>query len=209
MTVSEARAQYWSWEADKEARSNHKRYTQSDGIAPLTDGWSKYNRNKATIRLRDAWGKEHWITEKQGDVLSAATRLQGRGHFTVTMVAASVGQAPSSVSRSLLKLASFGLVAYDTKRGRYGGVEFIRVLIDELKARAQSAWERLKAMRMKAEARIWERAIKRGYPVFGFNVASLVGMDATLNMDWDEMDDILASEYAEQRRDAKKYGYRL
>jgi hypothetical protein len=200
--------EFWAQQADKEERASRKRFIQSDGIAPLTDGWSKYNRSKPTIRLLDAWGREHWITEKQNAVLQAATRLQGRGHFTVTMVAASVGQAASSVSRTLLKLASFGLIAYDVKRGRYGGVEFIRVLMDELKARAQSAWERLKVMRLKAEARIWDRAIRRGYPAFGFNVASIVGMDATLTIDWEEYDEIIASEHAEARADFIRYGWK-
>jgi predicted transcriptional regulator len=171
----------------------------------MTQGWAKYhwfNQNRPTVMVIDIDGRERWITTKQEQVLVAAIRLRGRGQYTVTAIAASIGQCPSSVSRTLIKLESFGLIAYDTKRGRYGGVEFITVLIAEAKDRAQEAWERLKAARQKVQVRLMDRLTRTGY----FNVASMVNKDATLTMDWEEYDDIIASEHSQAAAEQRKWG---
>jgi DNA-binding MarR family transcriptional regulator len=165
--TTDAELAYWSRRADREEREK-RRYTQSDGIRPLTDGWLRYNRSKPTVRVIDAWGKERWITPTQAEVLNAARKLQGTA--SMGKIAASLGVVTSTVYRALLRLASMGLVAYDVKRGRSGGVTFIRAAGDALQRRAQAAWEKLKYMRLRAlegaDRRSCERAASTGYPLW-------------------------------------------
>ena len=197
--ISDATLRYWAWKADVHEKMAVKGDEGWRGRAaqPHMAGWKRYNRGMPTVRVVDIDGRERWITEKQEQVLVASIRLKGRGQFTVTQIAASIGQSPSSVSRTLVKLASFGLVAYDTRRGRYGGVSFIDVLTAELRERAQEAWEWLKAVRQKAAVRLWKRLVNTGYPDGPVNVASMFSMDATLTMTEEEEAAIIAAEYAE------------
>ena len=166
MAVTEARAEMWGRQADRIERERAKRFVQSDGIRPLTDGWMRYNRNRPTVRVIDAWGKERWITPTQAEVLNASRKV--RGTASMGKIAASLGVAASTVYRALLRLSSMGLVAYDVKRGRSGGVTFVRAVGDMIEKRAQKAWETLKRYRLNAlkssEKRAWERARATGYP---------------------------------------------
>lgn len=147
--------------------------------AVLTLGWAQYHPTEAMIEVIDIDGKRRMLTPIQNAVYQAARTLQDRA--TLTMIAASLGVATSSVSRALLKLSSFGLIAYDVARGRYGGITMVRASVDDLKRRAQSAWERLKAERMRREGRWYDRLARSGYPV-PVNVASYMVMDATLKV---------------------------
>jgi len=166
VAVTEARAEMWGRQADRIERERAKRFVQSDGIRPLTDGWMRYNRNRPTVRVIDAWGKERWITPTQAEVLNASRKV--RGTASMGKIAASVGVAASTVYRALLRLSSMGLVAYDVKRGRSGGVTFVRAIGDAIEKRAQKAWETLKRYRLNAlrsaEKRAWKRARATGYP---------------------------------------------
>ena len=166
MTVSDQRLQYWAREADRVERRKASDFVQSDGIRPLSDGWMRYNRNRPTVRVIDAWGKERWITPTQAEVLNASRKV--RGTASMGKIAASLGVAASTVYRALLRLSSMGLVAYDVKRGRSGGVTFVRAVGDAIEKRAQKAWETLKRYRLNAlkssEKRAWERARATGYP---------------------------------------------
>jgi hypothetical protein len=69
-----------------------------------------------------------------------------------------------------------GLIAYDVSRGRYGGIRIVQATAKELRARAQAAWERLKAIGIRQRARAVERSYARlaasGYPMQWLNVAS-------------------------------------
>jgi len=126
----------------------------------------RYNRNRPTVRVIDAWGKERWITPTQAEVLNASRKVSGTA--SMGKIAASLGVAASTVYRALLRLSSMGLVAYDVKRGRSGGVTFVRAIGDAIEKRAQKAWETLKRYRLNAlksaEKRAWERARATGYP---------------------------------------------
>ena len=166
MSSMDAKLRYWSWRADTEERERQSDFVQSDGIRPLSDGWMRYNRNRPTVRVIDAWGKERWITPTQAEVLNASRKVTGTA--SMGKIAASLGVAASTVYRALLRLSSMGLVAYDVKRGRSGGVTFVRAIGDAIEKRAQKAWETLKRYRLNAlkssEKRAWERARATGYP---------------------------------------------
>ncbi len=130
---------------------------------PMGKGWRDYHKGEATIEVIGFDGQRHYITPKQYQVYRAVQLLKERA--TLTMIAASIGVATSTVSRALLRLASFGLVAYDTQRGRYGGVTMLALASVDLKRRAQAAWEVLKGYRMRAEARWYERLARSGYSI--------------------------------------------
>ena len=177
MTISDQTLKYWAWREEVKGRIEKRtRFTQDDGAMPMTQGWSRYRPNERPVMVTDAWGKSRWITPKQYQVLQASKVLQAQA--SMATIAASLGVATSTVSRALLRLASMGLVAFDVKRGRNGGVTFIKALGAELEKRAQGAWERLKQYRLRAEERVWNRAYATGYPV---NVATITRRDATIS----------------------------
>jgi DNA-binding MarR family transcriptional regulator len=177
---------------DRRERAHRATTAQvSDGLHPMTKGWAKYHPTEATIEVIDMDGNRRYITPKQYQVLRAVQLLKDRA--TLTMIASSIGVATSTVSRGLLRLASLGLVAYDVTRGRYGGIDMLKTTSVDLKRRAQAAWERLKAYRMSAERRWYERLARSGYP-FAFNVASYTVMDATLNWTAQDMAEVDAWE---------------
>ena len=157
-------------------------FVLSDGAMPMSSGWRKYHPNEATVEVIDLDGKRRYLTPKQHGVLVAVRTLQDRA--TLTMIAASLGYATSTVSRALLRLASMGLVAYDVTRGRYGGITMLKTAAVDLKRRAQTAWEALKRQRMSRERAWYDRLSRSGY-VFAFNVATSTYMDATLKFDPD------------------------
>ena len=149
-------------------------YVQSDGLHPLTTGWRRYHPNEATIEVIDMDGKRRYLTPKQHHVLLTVRTLRDRA--SMTMIAASLGYATSTVSRALLRLASMGLVAYDVARGRYGGLTVLRASVVDMKRRAQTAWETLKRQRMQRE-RAWIARLERS----GWSMLRPIrAMDATL-----------------------------
>jgi predicted transcriptional regulator len=153
------------------------RMQQSNGVYPISAGWERYRKpeSERSVVIVDAWGRQRWITPTQARVLAAMQRLQADHSERVSMakVAASLGVAPSTVYRAMLRLAAFGLIAYETKRGRSGGVAMVHVTAAELKQRAQSAWDRLAAARARAAAR-WRQVLERsGYPMSALIVAPI------------------------------------
>jgi hypothetical protein len=164
--------------ASRQERARHAtRFQVSDGLHPMTQGWAKYHPNEATVEVIDAWGKRRYLTPIQHQVLLAARGLRDRA--TVRVIADSLGVAASTVSRGMVKLASMGLIAYDVARGRYGGITIVQAVGKALQDRSQAAWRKLHDIRMKAEARYYDRLSRSGYPL-AFNVASYMDMDATL-----------------------------
>ena len=139
-------------------------------------GWLRFHPDAQPVRIVDAWGRDRWLTPLQHRVWVAARALQDDHSERVSMskMASSLGVAVSSVYRALIRLASFGLVSYDTKRGRNGGVTFVLLTATQLKARATAAWERIKAEREKVGQRWRARLQRSGYDFAALNVASLV-----------------------------------
>jgi hypothetical protein len=88
-------------------------------------------------------------------------------------IANSLGVAASTVYRALIRLASLGLVSYDTKRGRSGGVAFVHLTPKALKDRAAAAWEYIKAAKAKAADRWHARLERSGYDFGAYSVRSI------------------------------------
>jgi DNA-binding transcriptional ArsR family regulator len=74
--------------------------------------------------------------------------------------------APSTVSRALTKLASWGLIAYVVGRGRWGGLVIFRRAKDDGMERFRKAAQ--------ARVRRWSEAVRRRISRLEFNVAPYV-----------------------------------
>lgn len=163
--------------ARNRARARHAtRFTVSDGLHPMSKGWARYHPGQEPVQVLDAWGKPRWITPNQYAIYRAFLTLREKA--SMSRISASLGVATSTVSRALARLASLGLIAYDVKRGRYGGIERVMAAGKDLEARAQRAWERLKAARIKREARWYDRLERSGYPM----LRPYLGQGATLKV---------------------------
>jgi DNA-binding MarR family transcriptional regulator len=141
------------------------RVVVSDGLHPMSAGWARYHPETERVSVADAWGRPAWVTPTQHRVLVASRSLQDDHSERVSMakIAASLGVAVSTVYRALIRLASLGLVSYDTKRGRSGGVAFVMLTGAALKARALAAWDRIKTERDKVAQRWNARLVRSGY----------------------------------------------
>jgi hypothetical protein len=130
--------------------------------------WRRFNPNGELVYVVDIDGRDRALTRKQADVLDLALTFVDRGTVTVRALAAELKCAPSTVSRALARLASFGLLAYLGGRGRYAGmVIFRRVKGDPFKRFQDEARARLARYRKTAEDRISRLAV---------NVASMYSM---------------------------------
>lgn len=161
---------YVSLEAAERAH-RARDFQQSDGVQPMTMGWSRYRPHESRVIVRDMYGKEHWITPTQHKVLMAGRHLEGE-KVTATIIANSLGVAVSSVTRALLRLAALKLIAYDMKRGRSGGITFLATAWADLKARSRQAWAKLQHERDKAYERYIRQLDMSHYFSAGLNFAT-------------------------------------
>jgi len=138
-------------------------------------GWQRFHPQERAVQVTDAWGKPAWITPTQHRIWVAVLALQDGHSERVSMakIAASLGVAASTIYRGLIRLASLGLVGYDTKRGRSGGVAFVHLTPKALKDRATAAWEWIKAQKQKAVERWHSRLERSGYDFGAYSVRSI------------------------------------
>lgn len=93
---------------------------------PLTQGWAMYRGYvRRDIELIDAYGRSHWITEKQYRIYLTAITLLDTS-TSMRKIAASIGVCVTTVSTMMRKLMAWGLLAYLSSRGRYGGITLFR-----------------------------------------------------------------------------------
>lgn len=139
--------------------------TRTDVANGPMSKWLRFNRNVELVYVTDIDGNMKGLTPKQLTVYLGVKRLAGTGvRVTQRHLGELLQMAPSSVSRALVKLASFGLIAYQSNRGRYGGTVFLlRRAGDGLE------WCRDAA---KATVRRWARAANDRISRLRSNVAS-------------------------------------
>jgi hypothetical protein len=166
------RERYYAFLADQ-AERDPVNGPDANGRATVPMGrgfamWRRFNPDAEVICVTDIDGRDRTLTRKQADVLDLALTFVDRGTVTVRALAADLKCAPSTVSRALARLASFGLLAYLGGRGRYAGmVIFRRVKGDPFKRFQDEAKARLARYRKTAEDRISRLAL---------NVASMYSM---------------------------------
>jgi hypothetical protein len=171
---------------DHEVTSKYKdRLFTSEGAtgraANLTPGFNRFRPHESRIPVRNVTGKLVWCTPIQVRVKEAADRMTGQ-KVSATIIAASLGVATSTVTRALLFLAAWKLVAYDTERGRHGGITFLSMAWADLKQRARTAWARMQQDRVRAWDRYVAKLDKSLYFWSGLNVATSESVVATLTV---------------------------
>lgn len=125
---------------------------------PMGRGFDKYRRfhpGETYIYVTDAEGRQRALTRRQADVFDLArTVIDGRV-TRIRDMAAVLHVSPSTVSRALTRLSAFGLLAYASARGRYGGTlifSYVRgTFTDRLR---EAAKDRVRRWREAAEARV-------------------------------------------------------
>lgn len=169
--------------ADHERVRRARQSQTSDGLHPMTKGWERYRPDVIPVPIRDAWGNVRLVTPNQAQVLAVARTHEGET-IRATVIASSLGVATSTVTRALVRLAAYGLVAYDTVRGRFGGITFLSTAWADIRMRSRSAWSRIRDERGKAWQRYLRKLDTSLYWWSGLdakvNVASNTPMDATL-----------------------------
>ena len=142
------------------------RLTQSEGA--FGRAWVKFNPGVALVYVDDAEGRPRALTPKQYLVLTMALdMLNGLGKgVTMRAMATALQVAPSTVSRALTKLASWGLIAYVVGRGRWAGLVIFRRAKDDGLDRFRKAAQ--------ARVRRWSEAARDRVSRLGFNVAPYI-----------------------------------
>jgi DNA-binding transcriptional regulator YhcF (GntR family) len=133
----------------------------ANGLATVPMGrgfglWQRMNPAAQLVWVDDAEGHPRALTPKQAQVLDLACQMvDGSEALTMRQMAERLRFAPSTVSRALVKLASFGILAYIVGRGRYAGlVIFRRAHGDGLDRFRKAAKERVRRWAQAAERRI-------------------------------------------------------
>jgi len=131
--------------------------------------WRRFHPNEETVWVENPEGQLYELTRNQVSVLTASFGCEGTGPITMRGLGAQLKLSPSTISRALVKLASFGLIAYLTGRGRYAGT----VIIRRVKA---DGLERFRVA-AKAKVRAWSEAAQRRIARLWVNVAPYVQED--------------------------------
>jgi DNA-binding transcriptional regulator YhcF (GntR family) len=155
--------------------------SQDMGRATVLLGWERYRRfnpKEELIWLDDAEGKPRALTTRQYKVLTLAlAMIEGTSRLTMRDMATALQVAPSTVSRALTKLASWGLIAYVVGRGRWAGLVIFRRAKDDGMDRFREA--------AKARVRRWSQAARDRVSRLEFNVASyFLGREASPARDY-------------------------
>jgi DNA-binding transcriptional regulator YhcF (GntR family) len=118
--------------------------------------WLKFNPGAELVYVNDAEGRPRALTPKQYLVLVMALDIiRGAQRMTMRDMAAALEVAPSTISRALTKLASWGLIGYIVGRGRWAGlVIFRRAKDDGMERFRKAARERVARWKKAAEARV-------------------------------------------------------
>ena len=175
---------YYAAMADREAR-DHDVTSKYAGRLYVSEGafgraFNRFRPKERKVGVRNVSGHVVWCTPTQILVMTAGRRLEGE-KVSATMIAASLGVATSTVTRALLFLSAWKLIAYDVMMGRNGGITFLKMAWADLKMRSRTAWARMQNDRVRA----WNRLVKRLedslYFTSGLNFATSTAIDATFS----------------------------
>ncbi len=156
------------------AQVNAAHFTQSEhkgrASVPMSDGWRKYRRFNAgdPVWITDADGNPRWLTQTQASIASLLVSLPDGTVMTWKRLSELLHVSASTVSRTAWKLMSYGLVAFVTGRGRYGGSIILKRKIgDGLDRFRKLAKAKVRQWAL-ATARRWNERVSRS----GFNRAT-------------------------------------
>ena len=133
--------------------------TANRATVPMGRGfalWQRMNPDAHLVWVDDMEGRPRAVTPKQAMVLAMALEMAaGAKGITMREMASALRVAPSTVSRALTKLASWGLIAFMVGRGRFAGlVVFRRSANDGMERFRDAAKARVQRWKLAAEARV-------------------------------------------------------
>jgi len=155
--------------------------------------WRRFHADAVLVWVQSMDGRMVALTPKQAEVYDLAKSLMSDPQ-TMREMARRLRVAPSTVSRALVKLAAWGLIAYVAMRGRYAAVVIVLRHVGDGRDRFRQA--------AKAKVLEWSKAAERRISRLWANVAPyiiedegkgagsvyrdhyLVTMDATLKAPW-------------------------
>ncbi len=190
--------------ADKPYRDPIQGEAINRAVVPMGRGfatWQRFHPGEQAIWVDDMEGRPRALTPKQYLVFEAVRSHFGGSPVTMRYLASQLSVSVSTISRAMVKLASWGLIAYIVGRGRYAAMLIVkRVSGDGL--------DRLREV-AKAKVRAWSQATERRLLRVKINVATYFSyeevrshgyehvygdvMNATLKREWrdDEIVDIV------------------
>ncbi len=124
--------------------------------------WRRMNADLELVWVTSMDGRMVAMTPKQAQVYDLAKSLMYDPQ-TMREMAKRLGVSPSTVSRALVKLAAWGLIAYVSMRGRYAATVIVLRTIGDGRDRFRQA--------AKAKVRAWKEAADRRVSRLIANVA--------------------------------------
>lgn len=158
---------YYAREADKKDRDPYG--PDGSGRATVVNGrgfqkWRRFNPGGKTVWVENIDGRMFELTHNQSMILSECLASEGGTPVTMRSLARRLRLSPSTISRAMVRLASFGLIAYLTTRGRYAETFIFRRVKGDSLERFRTA--------AKAKVRQWSQAAQRRLSRLEMNVAS-------------------------------------
>jgi len=153
-----------------DARERDPYGPDGSGRATVVNGrgfqrWQRFHKGEAVVWL-ELDGKMIGLTPWQAKVYDLSRTLIDNGPAKMRDMAATLGCSPSTVSRALVKLMSWGLIGYLTGRGRYAGTILFKMHKGDGLDRFRQA--------AKAKVRAWSQAARRRISRLEFNVAPYI-----------------------------------
>lgn len=160
----------YATQADKRDRDpivvpgDHGRADVANGARFKT--WIKFHSEADLVWVETIDGRMVGLTPWQAKVRELALVYVDQGTATIRALAAELGCAPSTVSRALVKLMSWGLLGYVTGRGRYAGTVIFKMAKNDGLERFREA--------AKAKVRAWAQATRERISRLEINVAPYI-----------------------------------
>lgn len=145
--MNESKVKFYAHLADKSERDPFG--PDGSGRAVVVNGrgfkaWRRFHAGEATEWVTNPQGQRYELTMNQFRVFCIC-RLNYSQPLTMRALAAQLKLSPSTISRAMVKLASFGLIAYLTGRGRSA----VTIVIERVKS------DGLDRFRQAAKAKVW------------------------------------------------------
>ena len=152
---------YYASQADKMERDPYG--PDGGGRAVVVNGrgfrWQRFNSAETLVWVETLDGRMVGLTPWQCKVYSAARATIDKGTTSIRALAQTLGCAPSTVSRALVKLMSWGLLGYTTSRGRYSGTLVFGMHkgdgLDRFRKLARAKVQRWKEATERRVSRLW------------------------------------------------------
>lgn len=165
--MNEATVKYYGAQADKKERDPFG--PDGRGRAQVVNGrgfqkWRRFNPGAEVIWVSDDRGVPRALTRTQIEIMYELLKHADGKPITFRAIATRLKVSPSTVSRAAVKLASYGLIAYLTGRGRYA----VTLILKRVPGDGLDRFKRV----AQATVRRWSQYAERRISRLKVNVAS-------------------------------------